>query len=242
MTAKCIAPGEIKEGDLVKYVEGTASQPVRDHIARCPACAAQVKALAQVDRALREGLFRASCPSADSLLGYVTRILPADEQRRVAQHVKECPHCAAEVRELEQAKTAPISLLWEQVLRTARAIIEAITVPPRPELVPALRGSPHPLSLFRAGDLDIALGVEISGPGPVFRIRGRVMKQGSPASQVIGHPVRLIRQDRVVAHQEVDELGHFVFEGVSPGEYELVLDYNDADVVIQHIRLSAEDS
>ena len=240
MTVKCIAPDEIKEGDVVRFIEGTAPQPVRDHIARCPACAAEVKALAQVDRALRERLFRASCPSADALLGYVTRTLPTDERKRIARHIKECPHCAAEVRELQQAEITSVSLLWEQVIRTARAIIEAIVILPRPELAPALRGTPHPLGLFRAGDLDIALGIEASGPGPVFRIRGRVMKQGSPASEAVGHPVRLIQQDTVIARQQVDELGYFVFEGVSPGRYELVLDYADADVVIRDIRLPPE--
>ena len=238
---ECIAPDEIKEGDLMEYVEGTAPQRVRDHVARCPACAAQAAALAQVDHTLRERLFRASCPTADVLLGYVTRTLPAGERRRVARHIEECPHCAAEVQELEQAGVASVPTLWQQVARAARALIEAIAVPPRPELVPALRGSSHHLRLFRAGDLDIALGSEVSGPGPVFRVRGRVMEQGIPSSRLAGHVVRLVQQDTVVARQQVDELGYFVFEEVPPGEYDLVLDYTDADIVIRHISLSPAD-
>lgn len=240
MDTRCIAPRELEEGDFVRYMEGTASQLVRDHIAGCPACAAQVEALTQVDRVLRRYLFRASCPSADALLGYVTRTLPADEQKRIARHVRECPHCAAELQELEQVEDAPGPPLWQQVVRTARAVIEAVTILPRPELIPALRGSAHPLSLFRASDLDIALGIEAFDPGPVFRIRGRVMKQGSPASQVIGHPVLLVRHDTVVAHQEVDELGYFVFEEIPPGEYKLALEYGDATVIIPDIHLSPE--
>jgi len=240
MSTRCIAPNEIKEGDFAKYIEGTASQSVRDHIAGCSACAAQVKALAQADRVLRRHLLRASCPSADALLGYVTRTLPADQQKHIAHHLKECPRCAAEVQELEQAEDTPGSLLWQQVARTARDLIRAVIIPPRPELILALRGSPHSLVLLRAGDLNIALDVEASDSGLLFLIRGRVMKRGHPTLQVTGRPVRLIRHDAVIARQEVDELGYFVFEEIPPGEYRLVLEYGDADVIVPDIHLPPE--
>ncbi len=240
MTMKCIAPEEIKEGDLMNYVEGTASQSVREHISRCPACAAQAEALAQMDRALRRRLFRSTCPSSDTLLGYVTGTLLPDERKYVARHLKECPHCAGEVEELKQAGVTSVSLLRQQIMRTARAIVEAVAVPPRPELALALRGKPYRLTLFSAGDLSIALGSEISGPGPVFRLRGRVMEDGVPAFHIAGNPVRLTRQSKVVDRKQVDGLGYFVFDRVSPGEYGLVLEHVDSDVMIKNIRLSSE--
>jgi hypothetical protein len=56
----CIAPGELQEGDLVAYLEGVASPDVARHITRCPACAAEVKALRQVDTMFNIVLNRAN--------------------------------------------------------------------------------------------------------------------------------------------------------------------------------------
>lgn len=57
---RCIAPVEIREGDLVAFLEGEASATVARHIALCPACAAEVAALRSVEsllgRALRPDL------------------------------------------------------------------------------------------------------------------------------------------------------------------------------------------
>jgi len=246
---ECIAPHEIKEGDLLAYVEDAAAVPqrVRDHIARCPACAAQVKALAQVDCALQEHLFRAACPPPDDLLNYVTAMLPPDARAVVARHVADCPHCAADVRALEEAgKTAPGPDLWQQVTRLARALIEAIPVPPRRELAAALRGAPQPMRLFRAGDLDIALDIVLSKAQdgkrregePAFDVRGRVMQRGRPAPQVVGRAAYLVQQERVVVYQTVDDLGYFLFEAVPAGEYDVVLEQADADVVVRGIKIA----
>ncbi len=56
MVERCIAPTEIEAGDLVAYLEGTASSRVGRHISRCPACAAQLEALRQTDTLFRQAL------------------------------------------------------------------------------------------------------------------------------------------------------------------------------------------
>jgi len=232
---KCVAPVEIKQGDLMEVLQGTAPPQVADHVARCPACAAQVAALAQADRVLRASLFRASCPAADDLLCYASGTLPPGERRQVAQHLGLCPHCAADVRELEQAGVAAESGWRQQVARTARALIEALAVPPRLDLAPARRGVPGQPRLYRAGELDIALGGEAAGSA--FRVHGRVMQRGAPAPHFAGCTARLVRHDVVIAHQRVSELGHFSFEDLPPGVYDLVLEQPDADIVIRRISL-----
>ena len=49
MVDLCIAPEEIQEGDLVAYLEGDAPLRVKDHIARCAFCAAEIEALRKID-------------------------------------------------------------------------------------------------------------------------------------------------------------------------------------------------
>ncbi len=57
----CIAPAEIQAGDLVAYLEGAASTEVVTHIARCPACAAEVEELRLTDFLLQQALNQADC-------------------------------------------------------------------------------------------------------------------------------------------------------------------------------------
>jgi hypothetical protein len=58
----CIAPDELQEGDLVAYMEGVASPDVVRHITRCPACAAEVEALGQIDSMFSAVLNRTPTP------------------------------------------------------------------------------------------------------------------------------------------------------------------------------------
>jgi photosystem II stability/assembly factor-like uncharacterized protein len=62
MVEQCIAPGEIQEGDLVAYIEGVASGRVARHIAGCPACAAEVKALRVTDALFSSALRQVNGP------------------------------------------------------------------------------------------------------------------------------------------------------------------------------------
>ena len=52
----CIAPSEIRQGDLVAYLDGAGRPEVTRHIARCPACSAEVEALRKVELVLQQAL------------------------------------------------------------------------------------------------------------------------------------------------------------------------------------------
>ena len=60
MVEQCIAPHEIQEGDLVSYLEGVAPTRVTRHVARCPACAAEVEELRLTDLVLQRAFASAS--------------------------------------------------------------------------------------------------------------------------------------------------------------------------------------
>lgn len=61
MVEGCIAPAEIKEGDLVAYLEGNASSQVASHVAACSACAAEIQALRLTDSILQRVLSQSDC-------------------------------------------------------------------------------------------------------------------------------------------------------------------------------------
>jgi anti-sigma factor RsiW len=100
VTETCINPTEINEGDLMAYVDGTADQAVVEHVRRCPACAHQARELATLQAMLTARLYRASCPTPDQLIAYQRGELRDSEKLVVAQHVRQCPHCARELAAL----------------------------------------------------------------------------------------------------------------------------------------------
>jgi hypothetical protein len=216
MMENCINPNEIQEGDLLAYAEDADAEPqrVREHVARCPACAAQVEALRETDCVLRAVFTHDLCPTPDALLSYVLDMLPPEDRYQIARHLVACPRCAADVQALQEAgedaaASAPADAvpelnLWQQVARFARALVEAVSVAPRPALLPALRGVPYPMQLFRASDLDIALLSkvsastldEVSDRHPPLSTLGKVSDRHPPPSSTLDevsdrHPFHL---------------------------------------------------
>jgi hypothetical protein len=62
MAERCIAPYDIRAGDLAAYIDGAASPRLAKHIATCPACAAEVAALRHMDRLFRRAFDPANRP------------------------------------------------------------------------------------------------------------------------------------------------------------------------------------
>lgn len=56
---------------------------------------------ATIDQRLQASLYRHECPPALTLSDYQMRLLPQQEQSKVASHVARCPHCQAELERLE---------------------------------------------------------------------------------------------------------------------------------------------
>ena len=62
----CIAPQEMKEGDLVAFIEGEASPLVQVHLVRCRACQLEAESLQLLLQQVRPGYDRAACPDAEA--------------------------------------------------------------------------------------------------------------------------------------------------------------------------------
>jgi hypothetical protein len=231
----CIAPEEIKEGDLIAFIESRASERVRDHIARCAFCAAEAAALAQVDCVLEAALYRESCPGMEALVQYQAGLLRARERRQIKRHVQACTLCAEELQRLS-VLDAPSYSLWEEMRRAARDVIEAVQWTPSLSPTAAMRGGRSGQRMYRAGEVDLALASEVERPlENLWTLRGRVTRAGVAATDLTGHTVRLIQGQRIVASQSIDDLGYFSFGLLAAGRYELWLEQPGADSVIRDL-------
>ena len=220
---------------MLAYLEGRGGRRVREHVARCPFCTAEVAALRVADRVLTDSLCRASCPATETLVRYQSRLLPARDRHYVESHLQVCALCTSELERMS-ALDAPQHTLWEEMRRSARAVIEAMRLEPPPRLALAVRSTASSPQLYRAGELDILLGSEAPGPArDLWRLKGRVTRGGRAVAALAGCTVRLVQQSRLVASQSVDDLGYFSFDRLAAGRYDFWLEKPEADVVVREV-------
>jgi hypothetical protein len=144
----------------------------------------------------------------------------------------------SELRKLARADLA-VSDTAPTIFDIARTLIEAVLVTPKTEWALASRGGRHQQRLYRAGDLEVIISVELFAPS-LWRVHGRVMREGRVAAEMIAQAVYLALPDRIVSTEALDEMGYFAFEDVGAGEYELWLEHLDADVVMRDLKVGVD--
>ena len=100
---KCVNPRLVTRERLLAYATGQVDNNTARHVEVCAACAAQVTAYATMDHVLRQRLFRADCPSAQTLGDLALGLLSPREALSVRGHLVLCPHCRSELTTLEVA-------------------------------------------------------------------------------------------------------------------------------------------
>jgi hypothetical protein len=230
---ECINPTEIQEGDWLAYAEGEANPAVQDHVQRCAYCAERAAVYSRLDQWLLAGLYRTSCLAPDTLARWQLHLLPADEELSVAAHVRTCPHCASELEELAAVDDDLRSALLDR-LRGVSRWLEAtlVTAAPRPV---GLRGGPVPQRRYRAGDLDIFVGSQIESVGR--RLIGRLRPPANQRAGAVGVEVWLVQGGQALDSRFTDDLGHFVFPAVAPGQYDLGFDWQGQAVLIRGVEV-----
>lgn len=192
---------------------------------------------------LRRLLYRMSCPSSLELGEYHLGELEQDQATAVRSHLQECPHCTRELSQLEgylREVGADIKSMNAEEYSLAERI--KIWIAERmPDLSPGagtfapalatglgLRGGPAGPRLYRAGPAEISLEVARDAQQEDrHTLFGLVT--GVDAERL---EVSLWHQSQRAAATGLDDLGNFVFSGVEPGAYELVLAGPDFEIYL----------
>ena len=241
----CLFPPELDEATLLRYLDGEPGadidrQDVARHLTQCPSCRQRAVRLARQQGRLARGLYRRDCPSTMDLGDYHLRLLTRRRAAEVGRHVKECPHCRAEIERLDEflgavapdleIGSAQRIKVWVAQLVSAGGELGRLAGPP-PALAPAyaaLRGELGAPLLYRAGEAQIAITTQPDGELP-----GRVALLGLVTGvAAAGWSARLWQDDRQAAQAEVDELGNLVMAGLAPGVYDMLLAGPDEEIHI----------
>jgi anti-sigma factor RsiW len=233
----CINPGEIEEGDLMAYVDGLAGEVVRRHIARCAACAREARELGSLQRSLVGQLYRFACPAPESLTGYLARDLDRNDTLVVAQHVRECPHCARELATLaREARSGPG---WA---RRALQVLEAALIQPAGGWEPAaVRGGPGWLAGARRYQADEVEALVMVGD-PAARgdrqdVTGLLHVGGAVPEEAGEVTAELYRDDGLVGLAQVSTRGQFSFGELSAGTYDVCLVWGAREIWLRGIEV-----
>ena len=231
----CVSLPELKDWELLTYIDGEADQRVVAHVERCAYCREKAHRLARFQHRLTAQLYRLTCPSSMKLGEYDLDLLPRDQAAVVARHLAECPHCTREVAQLRDYLTdmaptlelGPLERVREQVkVLVARLVSGGPGGRPlkRPALAPAyagVRGEEEGPYVYQAGDVQIAIGVQ-----------GLVI--GTEAGVVKAH---LWQADQRVAAVPADELGNFVIPNLASGTYELILSGPEVEIHVPELQV-----
>lgn len=227
--------GPITGEELVAHLDGEAPELVR-RIADDPANAATATAYARIQGGLRRSLHRFDCPTPHELGEYALRFTGAEDSARIDAHLRDCPRCADEIRQIaafmadDDSAPAPAPRTGERLRRLVAAVLET----PGASGVFALRGDADPATRnYEAAGLTITFDLAADRRGTVA-LTGLLVPEDE-GDIVAGMAVLLIDSDGARRDTMADEWGNFAFETVAPGEYRMEITLGDGIVTIDRL-------
>ncbi len=235
----------IEGGDLLAFVDGAASPEAAAHIASCPECLAEARALGGMAALFGAALDRDDCPAPGELLDYSMGFAEPLERDRIEQHVAGCERCAAELAELNRiddarAPAQKIPQLWgpigiAPVPDVRRLLARPVAAPSRGV---AVRGEERRRLVWEAGDYRIVLSLLAPGiPEQGWRVEGQISLSADGDAALVGAPVSLLAGETQAASDAIDDLGYFALEPVPAGQYALEIAAGDGIITIQDLDL-----
>ena len=244
--------------ELDAYADGEAMPHVAAFLEQNPVAKAAWLQQQKRNTQLQHILHRFDCPDPEQLRDFFWHLLPSREQHKLESHVQQCPHCSAELGQLQNFMqeaapawqpqpivTATTPTLAERIQTLAdqmRLVIATLVTPLTPQMATvALRGatptlateSPHTL-LFEAEGADISLVVEKSASG-LLNLSGQIFSLESAAPT----GGKLVAANPTLAPLPiaVDEAGTFVLNEIPPGAYQLLLFFPQQAIVAPNVVL-----
>jgi len=219
---------ELREGDLLAFLDGLAAPALASHIVGCPGCQHELVGLRQAEALLSAALVRAACPAPEQLLLLQAGLLAADAARLVAAHAASCADCTAELALLADP---PQPSLPGRLARAGVRLVRALLQPVAPRALALRGGGPSARRLvFAAEGYQILVAV-----APLPPRSGRYQIEGQLLTPIGTQPglVRLSGSAQEERAADLDELGFFAFDTVPPGAYALDIELADAQVLAE---------
>jgi hypothetical protein len=224
----------------------------RTHLEQCATCQRRLARCKQANAYLISQLYRSQCPTGEQISLYCAGLLPGDERMSIANHVLDCPLCAAEVeatRRFLQVQDIELPSPSLSPRRLVRRIFAGRVVHPQLQL--AVRGDASEttwLRQFKARSVDLSL--HLSHTSSREHMLLGILTSTDPAESIDaleGAPVELYaapldvngdkRTTPPLLRTQVDDMGDIVFKPVPPGEYSLIIYLPNREIAIDGLTI-----
>ena len=202
------------------------------------------------------------CPSLEELLGLIQETLESRTQTEIASHLSTCSKCEENQRWLSQMLDLTAmdesSDFPEDVIQWSVAQFKAAgaTEPSRMQIFAKLvfdnllharalevRSSAPPAGtrqmLYNAGNYDVDIRIEQLPDMNSFHLIGQIMAAANTGLQLEGLIIRLTGEASD-ASAVTDGRGMFHLRSIKPGEYDLIINVPEGDIVINAITCRPE--
>lgn len=242
----CFRTPQLTEIELLMALDGEADPEVTMHLTHCPECRARAGQLQKLQHELTGQLFRIECPSSLEVGEYYLGMLPSARATVIAQHLAKCPRCVEEIVELKAYMDQPDPFLRPGPITSIKRQVQVLIgrlasgfpsgglaggLAPAPALA-GLRGDVAGPLTFAAGDAQVMIDIQDdagnSGRRSIF---GLLLGFDT----TVGARVHLWQAGRMTAQVDVDEFGNFVFSGLTPAAYDLIITGNQVEIHIEDI-------
>jgi len=260
----CYLPPALDDLALIAAIDGEANSEVMAHLRACGSCAARAQHFATLQGLLRERFFRMFCPPTDELIAFHDGMPPGEQRDGIATHIVDCPHCHRELHLLKQITSERITgpsppFFWRPPTATAmrqsgtlahqpavpqfRRVVAEAQQFQHPAALAAAYGTPRGLGrtdqyAYQAENLQITIDVHrLINRADRRVLTGTLFLDDDLPQGACQARAYLAHNDQLIKTAELDELGNFMLEDLSPGNYRLALRLPDREVVIETICL-----
>jgi anti-sigma factor RsiW len=96
----CIHPPELTDDQISDLLDGRADSETQAHLKQCAHCRGHFEQARQLEQRLHGRLRRWGCPSDDTIRDYAFNLLDANTRKQLTEHIKTCPRCREELRQI----------------------------------------------------------------------------------------------------------------------------------------------
>lgn len=226
---------------ILTVIDNEASEDITQHVYQCPHCMQRMQELRTLQNQLHNHLYRAFCPSSETLMAFHQGLLEEQHHDHIAAHIAECLHCNHELTLLVDMASIPLMghTPFPQLQR-----ITSMPLTPSP-LTPFVFNQGkfyhHNQSrqyTYHVDDFQLALNVASSRD-----TKGQVALSGSfdyhdtTPFRLPGAVISLVDSKQVVKCAVVDKQGTFIMRQVLGGNYHLSLRNEQYEVVFEALGL-----
>lgn len=226
----------LEDWELDQIADGAGTPEMQRTLSTSPEDQKRLQEIRQEENVLRQALFRADCPSTLTLGEWQFGMAAPEQAQLIQNHIATCPHCTAEVGEIQAAMNAPVTAVpqKEPVLRRLIMKLESLLddVAGTTAATPvALRGDTWS-GLYSSGDYMISLTKRRATSG--YLLQGSVI---TPEPMAKGQAQLTLKQNEtVVVKSPLSAAATFSFDQIQPGRYELIVTTPSSELVVPEIQ------